>query len=69
MAINYLDIGLEPSWSHHFEKETPNGPMSVVLVHALVDQKLIDISFWYPTESAPSIEPEIHQIAASLKRH
>lgn len=66
-AINTIGLKIEPSWSHRFVKTTPAGAMKITLIHALVNGKFVDISFWYPPETASQIEGEIAEIVSTLK--
>lgn len=65
---NGLNLSLEPSWVNRFEKDATYGKSYVLVVHALVDEKLVDLTFVYPKESAAEIEPEIASIVSSIKR-
>lgn len=65
---NMVNLNLEPSWVHRFEKEAAFGKMFVLVVHALIDDKFVDISFFYPKDAAAQIEPEVGAIVASIKR-
>ncbi|MCV2362686.1 hypothetical protein LNV23_04385 [Paucibacter sp. DJ1R-11] len=65
---NRINLTIEPSWAHRFEKEAAFGKMFILSIHAIVDNKFIDISFFYPKETADQIQPEIAAIAASIKK-
>jgi hypothetical protein len=66
--IDYLNLNLEPSWANRFEKDgLPYGKSYYMVVHMLVDSKLVDISFVYPKQSAQQIEPEITEIISSIR--
>lgn len=65
---NGLNLNLEPSWANRFEKDAVYGKSYVLVVHALVDEKFVDLTFVYPKESAPQIEPEIASIVSSIKK-
>lgn len=65
---NKINLNLEPSWAHRFEKDASFGKMYVLSIHAIVDDKLVDISFFYPKEAANQIQPEIAAIASSIKK-
>lgn len=63
-----VKLNLEPSWVHRFEKEAAFGKMYVLAVHVLVDEKFVDLSFFYPKDAASQIEPEIGTMVSSIKR-
>lgn len=66
--IDYLNLKLEPSWANRFEKDgLPYGKSYYMVVHMLVDGKLVDISFVYPKQAAQQIEPELTAIISSLR--
>lgn len=65
--VNYVGLTLEPSWVLRFELQTPGAMMKVVMVHAIVSGKLLEMTFWYPPEAAEQIEDEIAVIISSLR--
>ena len=65
--INKYDFHLEPSWILGFQKDANGNMLNVVLIHALKDNKLIEISFWYPAALSEILEPEITEIIHSIK--
>ena len=65
---NKIELGLEPSWAHRFEKDAPFGKMFVLVVHAIVDDKLVDVSFFYPKDAVGQVQPEITSIVSSIKK-
>lgn len=65
---NKINLKLEPSWANRFEKDAPFGKMFVLAVHAIVDDKFVDISFFYPKNAANQIQPEISEIVSSIKK-
>lgn len=65
---NLVNLKLEPSWVHRFEKDAAFGKMFVLVVHALVDDKFVDISFFYPKDVASQVEPEIGMIVSSIRK-
>jgi len=69
LSINYLGLKIEPSWVNRFEKEDqPYGKSYYLVVHAIVDEKLVDLTFVYPKQVAQQIEPEIATIVSSVKK-
>lgn len=64
---NRINLKLEPSWANRFEKDAAFGKMFVLSVHAIVDGKFVDISFFYPKDAANQIQPEIATIVSSIK--
>lgn len=66
---NKINFKLEPSWAHRFEKDAAFGKMFVLAVHAIVDGKFVDISFFYPKDAANQIQPEIAAIVSSIKQN
>lgn len=67
IAVNQIGLLMESSWAHTYFKETPAGKMKALHIHLLHNERLVDISFWYPAESARELEPEIAAISASIK--
>jgi hypothetical protein len=65
--VNLVGLKLEPSWVHRFEMRVPGGLTKVVLIHAIVGGKLLDVTFWYPPETAGLIEDEIGAIISSMR--
>lgn len=65
---NKINLQLEPSWANRFEKDAPFGRMFVLAVHAIVDEKFVDISFFYPKDAASQVQPEIAAIVSSIKK-
>lgn len=65
---NKINLGLEPSWAHRFEKDASFGKMFVLSAHAIVEDKFVDISFFYPKDAANQIQPEIAAIVSSIKK-
>lgn len=65
---NKINLNLERSWAHRFEKDAEFGKMFVLSIHAIVDEKFVDISFFYPKEVANQIQPEIAAIVSSIKK-
>ncbi|MCR1810262.1 hypothetical protein [Sulfurospirillum sp. hDNRA2] len=69
LSINYLGLKIEPSWANRFEKkDQPYGESYYLVVHAIVDEKLVDLTFIYPKQVAEQIEPEIVSIVSSLRK-
>ncbi len=69
ISINYLGLNIEPSWANRFEKtDQPYGSSYYLAVHAIVDEKLVDLTFIYPKQAAEQIEPEIVSIVSSLRQ-
>lgn len=65
---DYLGVKIEPSWANRFEKDAPYGKSYYLVIHAIVDEKLVDLTFVYPKQAAPQIEPEIASIVSSIKK-
>lgn len=65
---NKIGLNLDPSWAHRFERDASFGKMFVLSIHAIIDEKFVDMTFFYPKDSANQIQPEIATIASSIKR-
>lgn len=65
---NYLGLKIEPSWAHLFEKEAAYGTATHIVIHAIVEDKLVDLTFIFPKVAAEQIQPEIAAIASSLRK-
>lgn len=65
---NKINLKLESSWAHRFEKDAAFGKMFVLSVHAIVDGRFVDLSFFYPKDAANQIQPEIAAIVSSIKQ-
>ncbi|MEW6351119.1 MAG: hypothetical protein AB1646_18840 [Thermodesulfobacteriota bacterium] len=65
--VNLVNLKLEPSWAFRMKKDVPGLKMKGIVLHALVDGKLLDVSFWYPAELDKVVEPEIMSIISSLR--
>lgn len=65
---NKIGLNVEPSWANIFEKDVSFGKMYVLSIHAIVDEKFVDISFFFPKEAADQIQPEIAAIASSIHK-
>jgi hypothetical protein len=65
---DYLGIKIEPSWANRFEKDALYGKSYVLVIHAIVDEMLVDFTFIYPKNAATQIEPEISSIISSIKK-
>jgi hypothetical protein len=68
-SVNYIGLMLEPSWANRYERDAPFGKMYVLVIHLLESGRLVDFSFAYPKDSAPTIEPEIKAIMSSVRLH
>lgn len=69
LSINYLGLNIEPSWANRFEKKDQQyGSSYYLAVHAIVDEKLVDLTFIYPKQAAQQIEPEIASIVSSVRK-
>ncbi len=66
--VQHIDIALEPSWAFRVEKPTPHGPMKILIIHALVDGKFVEITFSYFAELAQTVEGEISPIIKSIRK-
>jgi hypothetical protein len=66
---NKINLKLEPSWANRYEKDAAFGKMFVLAVHAIVDEKFVDMSFMYPKDAADQIQPEIAAILSSIKQN
>jgi hypothetical protein len=65
---NKIGLKIEPSWANRFEKDAPYGRSFVLVVHAIVDDKLIDLTFVYPKQAAAQVQPEIASIVSSITK-
>lgn len=69
LRVNLVNLQLEPSWAFRIVKNMPDGTkMTATLIHALVDGKFLEITFWYPPKLARSLEEEIAPIISSLRK-
>jgi hypothetical protein len=66
--VKEIKFPLEPSWAFRITKQMSFGPMRILLIHALVDGKLLEITFSYPAEIAQSVEDEIAPIIGSIRK-
>lgn len=66
--VNRIKLKLEPSWAFRMEKEMSWGKMYILLIHALLDGKLVEVTFSYPVEVAETLDDEIIQIIGSMRK-
>jgi hypothetical protein len=67
--VNKYGFDIEPSWIFGFQKDAGGNPLDVVLIHLIKDEKLVEISFWYPSALADMIDPEVSEIIHSIKAY
>ncbi|MBN1626927.1 MAG: hypothetical protein JW944_10420 [Deltaproteobacteria bacterium] len=65
-TINRYGFTLEPSWILGFQKDANGSMLDVVLIQAIHDGKLIEISFWYPAALSDTLDPEVTKIINSI---
>ena len=66
--VNLIKLKLEPSWAFRLVKDMPWGKMYILLIHVLVDGKLVEVTFSYPVEVADTLNGEITQIIGSMRK-
>jgi hypothetical protein len=66
--VNLIKLKLEPSWAFRLVKDMPWGKMYILLIHALVDGKLVEVTFSYLVEVAETLNGEITQIIGSMRK-
>jgi hypothetical protein len=66
--VNLIGLKLDPSWAFLIEKRVSWGKLYVLPIHALVDGKLVEVTFNYPEEAAETLDPEIKGIIATMRK-
>lgn len=66
--INDVGLTLEPSWVFRGEKHSQGILMDLIVVHAKLNGKILEVSFVYPHESREELQPEIYPIIHSIRK-
>jgi hypothetical protein len=66
--VNEVGLSLEPSWVFRGEKHHQGILMDLVVVHAKLNRKILEVSFAYPNESRAEMEPEVFSIIGSMRK-
>lgn len=65
--VNSVDLSIDPSWVFRFQKDAAATAMEVIVIHLIVAQSLVVISFWYPLEIQQRLTDEIFAIIKSIR--
>ena len=66
-SVNAVGLSIEPSWVFRFHTDGTAGPLEVVLINLIVDQRLVVISFRYLPAMRHRLNDKIFAIIESIR--